>query len=180
MLMERIMGAFTFKRQVYADVEKDSSFTNTAWAIVAAVAVLIQIPAIFSADGIGSGILGAVITVGFTLLGFAVGAYVIAWIGKSMFQADVTFEEVVRTLGLAYVWNVVGIIPFFPIICVAWILGFASWFIAAREALELETGQTILVVIIGWAVVFLVTALAGVILGILGLGASALTGAFSG
>ncbi len=179
MLMERIIGAFTFKREVYADLEHDTGFTNTAWALVAAVALLVQIPAFFAGDGFGTSVISVIVGAGFTVFGFAVGAYVIAWVGKSMFQAEVSFEEMVRTLGLAYVWNIVGIFGgFFPLLCVGWILGFASWFIAAREALDLETGQTIITVIIGWVVVFLITALAGLVLGLLGLGASALTGAF--
>lgn len=179
MLMERIIGAFTFKREVYADVEHDSSFTNTAWAIVAAVALLIQIPALSSTESIGAWLLGAVISTAFTVLGFAIGAYVIAWVGKSMFQAEVSFEEMVRALGLAYVWNIVGIFGgFFPLLCIGWVLGFASWFIAAREALDLETGQTIITVIIGWVALFVVSAVAGLVLGLFGLGASAISSAF--
>ena len=178
MLMERIIGAFSFKREVYADVEHDTSFTTTAWAIVAAVALAIQIPVLFSGVSFGAWLLGAIVSIAFTMIGFAVGAYVIAWIGKSMFQAEVSFEEMVRTLGLAYVWNVVGVFGgFLPLLCIGSLLGFASWFIAAREALDLETGQTIITVIIGWVVVFLVTALAGIVLGFLGLGASVIAGA---
>jgi hypothetical protein len=178
MLMERILGAFTFKKEVYADVEHDTSFTNTAWAIVAAVAFAIQIPALFSTDSIGGWLFGAVVSVAFTVFGFAVGAYVIAWVGKSMFQAEVSFEEMVRTLGLAYVWNIAGIFGsfFFPLLCIGWILGLASWFVAAREALDLESGQTIITVIIGWVVVFVITLAAGFVLGLLGLGASVLSG----
>ena len=175
MLMERIIGAFSFKREVYADVEHDSSFTNTAWGIVAAVALIIQLPGLFSGEGFGSWLLGAILSVIFTLLGFALGAYVIAWVGKSMFQAEVSFEEMVRALGLAYVWNVVGVFGnFLPLLCIAGILGFASWFIAAREALDLETGQTIITVVIGWVVLFLIRAAASFI----GLGVSAIAGVF--
>jgi len=73
---------------------------------------------------------------------------------------------------------VVGVFGgFLPLLCIGSILGFASWFIAAREALDLETGQTIITVLIGWVVVFLVTAVAGIVLGFLEIGASAIAGA---
>ena len=40
MVMDRIIGAFTFRKGIYAEVEKDASFTRTAWIIVAVVAFL--------------------------------------------------------------------------------------------------------------------------------------------
>lgn len=175
MLMERILGALTFNRQVYADVEQDSSFTNTAWAIVGVVALVVQIPGYFVAESAGAWMIAAVLGAGFSVLGFALGAFVISWVGKSMFEADVSFDEMVRTLGLAYVWTIIGVIP--VIACVSWIAGLAAWFIATQEALDLDTGKTIITVIIGWVVVFLVSAVAGLILGVLGLGAAGILGA---
>lgn len=179
MLMNRIMGALTFKRQAYADVEKDTSFTGTAWAIVAVVAFLSQLGTALtaaSADGttdmtaaLMGGVVGAVIGVA----GFALGAFVIAWVGKALFKADVSFDEMVRTLGLAQIWSLVGVVGvlgafvpllgciIFPLTCAAAILGLASWFIAAQEALDLDTGQTAITVIIGWFVSFFVTAVVG-------------------
>ncbi|MDP2965129.1 MAG: hypothetical protein Q8N39_03710 [Pelolinea sp.] len=41
-MMEKIIGAFTFRKEVYQEVEKDASFTPTAWMIVAVVAFLSQ------------------------------------------------------------------------------------------------------------------------------------------
>ena len=43
MLVERIIGAFTFRRQVYADVEQDTKFTMRDWLLVAVVAFLNQL-----------------------------------------------------------------------------------------------------------------------------------------
>lgn len=176
MLMERIIGALTFKRQVYADVEIDTSFTPTAWGIVAVVGLLSQLgsAATFAYTEGGQldmtswllgGIMGAVVSVA----AFALGAFLIAWLGKSLFKADVTFEEMVRTLGLAQIWNlagVLGVVPLLgcitaPITCVAAILGLVSWFIAAQEALDLDSGQTAITVIIGWIVSFFVSGIIG-------------------
>lgn len=179
MLMQRIMGAFTFKKQVYADVEKDVSFTSTAWAIVAVVGLLNQLgsAAIAATSDTGlnmttwlvGGLVGAVVSV----VAFALGAFVISWVGKALFKADITFQEAVRTLGLAQVWGVVGVlgvlgafVPLLgcitaPLACVAAILGLVSWFVAAQEALDLDTTQTAITVVVGWLVSFFVTAIVG-------------------
>ena len=45
MLTDRILGAFSFRRSVYADVERDASFTSTAWLLVIVVAFLNQLGA---------------------------------------------------------------------------------------------------------------------------------------
>lgn len=179
MLMNRIMKALTFKKEVYAEVEKDLSFTGTAWAIVAVVGLLNQLgSAAIAASGdtglnvttwLVGGLLGALVSV----VGFALGAFVISWVGKALFKADITFQEAVRTLGLAQVWGVVGVLgvlgAFVPVLgcitaplsCIAAILALVSWFVAAQEALDLDTTQTAITVVIGWLVSFFVTALVG-------------------
>jgi len=184
MLMDRIIGALTFRSKVYADVEKDSSFTTTAWILVAVVGFLNQLGAYAQAN-VGKWILSALLgTVGI-LIGFAVGAWVISWVGRTVFKADVTFEEMVRALGLAYVWNVVAVIGVLagfsvtlscilaPILLIAAILGLIAWFVAAKEALDLEWVQTIITVILGWIALMVIGFLVGLVLGALGLGASA-------
>ena len=40
MLTQRIIGAFTFRKGVYEEVEQDTDFTRTAWLIVVVVAFL--------------------------------------------------------------------------------------------------------------------------------------------
>ena len=187
MLIERIMGAFTFRRGVYAEVEKDTTFTTTAWILVVVVAFLNQI----GANASGNLIAWLLGTVGGTIvavIGFAVGALVINWVGRAVFNADVTFDELVRTLGLAYVWQVVGVIGVVtafsaalgcvlaPAMIIAWILMVIAWFVATKEALDLEWLQTIVTVIIGGIALIAITVAAGIVLGLLGLGAGAVGG----
>lgn len=187
MLTERIKGAFTFRKGVYAEVEQDASFTQTAWILVAVVAFLNQLGSFASGEFLGW-VIGAVVGTIFAVIGFAVGALVINWIGRTVFKADVTFDELVRTLGLAYVWQVVGVLGILsaistalscvlaPIMLITAILMIVAWFIAAKEALDLDNVQTIVTVILGWIALFIVTSLAGIILGMLGFGAAALFG----
>jgi hypothetical protein len=191
MLMNRIMGALTFKPAAYAEVEKDKSFTSTAWMIVAVVALVTQVGvgfAAYQANGdITSLLLTAVIGTAFSVGGFALGAVVIAWVGKTLFKADVTFDELVRTLGLAYVWSAVGaigslasFIPIlgacvFPLTCIAAIAGIVAAFFAVRQALGLGTAETIVTVVIGWIATAVVVGIGAAVLGIFGIaGASAM------
>ncbi len=93
--------------------------------------------------------------------------------------------ELVRTLGLAYVWNVVGVVGVLaalsdalacilaPATIAAAILGLIAWFVAAKEALDLDWTQTIITVVIGWVVVVVITFLVGMVLSAIGLGAAA-------
>jgi hypothetical protein len=190
MLTDRIIGAFTFRKGVYAEVEQDASFTNTAWIIVAVVAFLNQIGSYASGD-LADWLIGAVVGTIFTVIGFAAGALVINWVGRALYQADVTFHELVRTLGLAYVWNVIGVLGVLGLLgegmaCVlglvmfiAWILTVIAWFRAAREALDLDTGKTLITVLLGGLVMLAVAIIAGLVLGLLGVGTLAMGGAFA-
>jgi hypothetical protein len=182
-MIDRIIAAFTFKQGVYKEVEEDVSFTSTAWVIVAVVAFLSNLGSnAVSSHSIGSGwIIGALVSTLFAVGAFALGCFVISWAGKTFFEADVTFDELVRTLGLAYVWKVIGFLGIIalaapglacvtgPISFLANLAGLVAWFMAAKEALDMEWPQTIGTVIIGWVVMTVVMAIAGVFLGLLGL-----------
>ena len=192
MLMKRIIAALTFKKEVYAEVEKDVEFTQTAWILVAVISFLGQIGQLPNFSGrFGGWLISAIVTVIFSIAGFALSAFVISWVGKKFFQADVDFGEMVRVLGLAYVWNIVGILGILgfipalvcilaPLVFVAAIAGLVSWLFAAKEALDLDWGPTIITLIIGWVISFAITAIAGLIVGALGFGAAAAAGVFEG
>jgi len=187
MLADRIIAAFTFRREVYKEVEQDTAFTQTVWLLVAVVAFLNQLGSQASRN-VGQWLISAIIGTIFAVVGFAVGAFIVNWVGRTVFNAEVTFEELVRTLGLAYVWNVVGVLGVLaglsnalacllaPALFAAWILGLISWFVAAKEALDLEWVQTIVTVILGWLALLVIMLVATAVLGLLGLTAAALGG----
>lgn len=190
MLIDRIIGAFTFRKEVYAEVEKDTTFTSTAWVLVAVVAFLNQFGS-RSFDSLGNRFFGSIVGTVVILVGFSVGIWIITWIGRSLFAAEVTFNELVRTLGLAYVWNVVGLLGIVssfsgalscvlaPVQIAAVLLGLFAWFIAAKEALDLDWAQTFVTVIIGWVVMFCITVfVGGAIITALGIGAVVAHGIF--
>ncbi len=192
MLMDRVIGAFTFRREVYAEVEKDTTFTTTAWILVIVIAFLNQLGANASVNLV-NWVIGAVVGTVITVIGFAVAALVVQLVGQMLFRAEVSFDEMVRTLGLAYVWNVVGVIAVVagfipgldcvmaPVLFVAMILGLIAWLVAAKEALDLDWAPTIVTVIIGWIVLQVITlVVGGVIRGILGLSGAVMRGLLPG
>jgi hypothetical protein len=187
MLVDRIMGAFTFRSGVYAEVERDKAFTTTAWILVVVVAFVNQIGAAASRNLVGW-LMGAVVGTVAAVIGFGVAAFVISLVGRAAFNADVNFDEMLRTLGLAYVWQVVGVIGIVgvlspaldcvtaPALLVAGLLWLVASFVATKEALDLEWVQTIVTVIIGWLVFAAIVVGSGIVLGLLGLGAAGLGG----
>ena len=187
MLTNRIIGAFTFRSGIYAEVEEDTTFTTTAWILVAVVAFLNQLGS-FASSELVNWLVGAVVGTIFALVAFAVGALVINWVGRGVYKADVTFDELVRTLGLAYVWQVVGVLGIVsafsttlscilaPVMVIAAILLVVAWFVAAKEALDLDWVKTIITVILGWVSLIVITAIAGIVVGLLGFGGAALGG----
>jgi hypothetical protein len=167
MLMDRIIGAFTFRRGVYADVERDTTFTTAAWILVIVISFLNQLGSFASAN-LSKWVLSAVGgTIGM-VIAFALGTFVIQWVGRALFNADVTYGEMVRTLGLAFVWLIVGVIGVLaafvpalallvtPALLVAIIVGLVAWLVATKEALDLPWLQTIVTVILGFIVLVVI------------------------
>lgn len=174
MLWNRILGAFLFRAEAYEDVEKDTSFTTTAWVLVFVVYLLSFLgagaPAV-ATSGVLRWLLAAILGAAFALLAFAVAAYVITLVGQGLYNAEVTFYEMVRTLGLASVWNVVGVLGAITLVSpglsslgsilflIASVLALAAWVYAAKRALDLAWGKTLVTVFLGTMVFFAISEL---------------------
>ena len=183
MLTERIIGALTFRRGVYADVEADRTFTASAWILVVIFALLNQLGS-YASQSIFDWLVGAGIGVLTAIAGFAIAAAVINWVGRRRYSAEVTFNELVRTMGLASIWSaagVLGVIAAFskalscilgPAIVISWVALVVAWFVAVHEALDLTWGKTITTVIIGFIPWAIIMSLTGVVLSLLGLTAN--------
>jgi hypothetical protein len=183
MLVQRITGALMFRRGVYADVEADTTFTAAAWLLVAIFALLNQLGS-YASQSFFDWLVGAGIGTLTAIAGFAVAAAVINWVGRGVYNAEVTFDELVRTMGLASVWTAVGVLGAMaafsdalscilgPVIVISWIALVVAWFVAVHEALDVNWGKTVITVIIGfipWAIIMVLT---GVVLSLLDLTAT--------
>lgn len=188
--MDRIIGAFTFRKGIYAEVEHDPTFTSTAWIIVVVAAALNGLGAFANAgfDNLLGWLGGAVVGALFAVVAFAIAVFVVNWVGRTVFNAEVSFDELVRTLGLAYVWQAVGVLGVLgafgtalscvvaPAQIAAVLAGLFAWFVAAKEALDLEWLQVIITVVIAWFIIIAFTFIAGLVIGLLGFGAGVATG----
>ena len=183
MLTTRIIGALTFRRGIYAEVEADVTFTATAWILVVIFATLNQLGS-YASQNIFDWLVSAGISMLTAIAGFAIAAAAINWVGRGIYGAKVTFNELVRTMGLASIWTgvgVLGIIAAFskalssilgPVIVISWVALVVAWFVAVHEALDLTWGKTIITVIIGFIPWAIIMSLTGVVLSLLDLTAS--------
>ena len=97
--MNRVIGALTFRRGVYAEVEHDEGFTNTAWLLVVASSFLGQLGA-NAAGGFEdpvSWIRNSIVGTVFAVAAFIVGVAIVDGVGRQSFRAEVTRGELVRT-----------------------------------------------------------------------------------
>lgn len=191
MPIDRIVKAVTFQREVYAEVEQDESFTTMAWVIVVVSAALSALGGLrFRA--FGPSLFGVIVGTVMAVIGFAIGALVINLVGRALYKADVNFSELVRTLGLAYVWNAVGFLGIVgaiwgplrclvtPIQIVAWVALAVSWVFAVKEALDLEWVPTIVTVVLGWIVIIIFSIVTGAIFAAMGVVGAGILGALRG
>ena len=183
MLSKRIIGALTFRRGVYAEVEADKTFTATAWLLVVFFALLNQLGS-YASQSIFDWSVSAGIGFLTAIAGFAIAAAVINWVGRRSFSAEVTFNELVRTMGLASIWTAVGVLGVIaafsdalscilgPVIVISWVALVMAWFVAVHEALDLTWGKTIVTVMIGFIPWAIIMSLSGVVMSLLGLTAN--------
>jgi hypothetical protein len=190
MLIERIMGAFTFRKGVYAEAARDAGFTSGAWLIVVATAFLSQLGASSSylrnGHGLGGYIVAVMVGLALGVLGFTLSAFLISWLGRELFKASASFEELVRAMGLANVWRVIGFIGILaaitpvlscvltPVTVLAGLAGLVAYLFSIREATGMDWVGVIVTVVVALLVQLLVTAIATGFLAVLGLGAAAL------
>jgi hypothetical protein len=173
-ITDRMIRASKGEVDLYEEVEHDPGATAEAVIIVAVVAVasglglaIARIAAGHPAGALGgliSGVLGA-------LIGWAVFAGVTYFIGKNLFHADATWEEVLRTLGYAYTPNIASILTGIPILGFFIAIALLVWviyltFVAIRSALDISTGQTIATILLAIIPSLFIIGLLGMITGI--------------
>jgi hypothetical protein len=172
---DRVIGAIQIQPATFEEVEHDATATMQAAAVVAMASLARGIAAFRFA-----GVTGIVTMVILGLIGWVIGSLVLYIVGTRLLpgkntQAD--FGQMLRTAGFAQaagILGVVGIIPFLgfltSIVVGIWIL--IALVVAVRQALDYEdTMKAVVVCIVAWVIMFVVTALAGV----LGIGGAMMT-----
>jgi len=151
--VDRVVGAARLDIRTYEEVERDTTATPQAMAVVVLVAL---------ASGIGAYTLGATgvfFTVVSQLVGWVVWAAIIWAIGTKMLpeaQTRSDVGELLRTIGFAASPGLLLVLRVIPLLgallgLVVWIWQLVATVIAVRQALDYKsTGRAIVVCLIGW------------------------------
>jgi hypothetical protein len=134
----------------------------------------------YATSELGQWLIGAVVGTISAIIGFAVAALFINAVGRTVYQADVTFDELVRTLRLPSVRRLIGVLGVVAILgeglsCivelvtfVAWGLMLYAWSVAAKETLDLDLQKTAYTLLLGCLALIAVIFVADLVLGLLG------------
>jgi hypothetical protein len=183
-LMDRRIRAARLDIPLYNEVDAETNATSQALTVVVRIAVASGIGSAIGAlmagrEGVAVG--GLVAGIVRELLGWAVWSYIMFFVGTRPFHGTATDGELLPALGFAYS---PGVLQFIPVLgsIIALVVGIwriiITGFIAVREALEIDTGNTIATIIVGIIAYIVVMVIVAAINGALGLGAAAVTGAF--
>ena len=152
--VERMIGAAKLDAKVYEEVEADRGATPQAMAVVVLAAVAGGI-------GVGAGLRGLVVGTLLGLVGWAVWAWLIYFIGTRWLPEPGTHAdagELLRTLGFATspgIIRVAGLVPVLgglvTVVAAVWTL--VAMIVAVRQALDYQsTVRAVGVCLLGWVV----------------------------
>ena len=181
-----IIRAAKLDKTFFAEVEKDPSYTQDSLVIVVAVSVLSALGALLGSlfgghagAAIGTFIWSAVWGVG----AFYLWVFLVQWIGIKFFKGQGDFGEVQRCLGYAYGPRLLGIFAVIPFLgglaaFVGSVWSAVAGFFAIQEALDQDTTNALLTIVVSWVVVLVVGLIFGAILAGIGVLGAAIGGAF--
>ncbi|MFP3897665.1 MAG: YIP1 family protein [Anaerolineales bacterium] len=164
-LVQRLMRIARFDETVWEEIEYDESADMEAAAVVVIAAFLSAVGSAIAARGfIGTFILSLLSGV---LISWLLWSAVTMFVGTRLFDAETDFREMARVLGYANAPMALGILNAIPCLgvligLIAMVLSLVIGFLATREALDLDTGKTIITIVIGWVIVLVVTMLISV------------------
>lgn len=185
-MVDRILRAIRLDASVYREVAEDESSMSQAAIIVLVVTLMSAIGAFIGAlitdVGFGKAVLGFFME--FLISGILIGwigwAALTFFVGTSLFKGRTDIPEMMRVLGFASAPSLLGFFGFIP--CVGWLVALAGWilsliagFIAVREAMEFETGDAIVTIVISWIIALVIRL---VIAAIFGVGSAVVSGIF--
>jgi hypothetical protein len=151
-MLTRIMRIIRLDWTVFREIAKDKEAIKEAALIVVIVTFLSAV-----GRGLATGSLIAffgdwILAIVISWLGWAVLTY---FVGTLVFKGKTDIPEMLRVLGYASAPQLLGLFSFIP--CVGWLFPFVGWLLALvagvlaiREAMDLDTGDAIVTVIISW------------------------------
>lgn len=119
-LLKRLAGIITLRGAVYRDIALDSEQTDASGAVIVSVYILIGLIdgyIVATANDVGSAM--QIVTVGMTggyqlftgLFVWVVGGYLNALIASKVFRGNVNIGQMMRIIGYASMFRILGTIP---------------------------------------------------------------------
>jgi hypothetical protein len=169
-MVERILRLVKFDFTVFRDIESDPSATLEAAIVVVAANLLASIGTAVRNETPRAFFATFAITLVSGIVGWIVWSAVTHYIGRMVYQSGGTLESMMRVLGYATAPRALGVLEFIP--CLGALAGLAGFFLtviagimAVSEGLDVDTGQAIIVVIIGALAFFAVSVVFGIVFG---------------
>jgi len=179
-MINRVIRAAKLDVNFYNEVEGDTSLNQEALIIVVLVSIAGGIGALVSGllgGEIGAALLSLIVTIIIGVVNYYIWAYVTFFVGTKFFGGQADPGELLRVLGYASGPRVLAVLGFVP--CVGGVLNLvgalwslAAGFIGVREALDLDSGRTLVTVIVGWVIIFVISLILGAF-GLMGVGLAA-------
>jgi len=181
-IINRIIKAATLDVTFFNEVENDPSLNNEALLVVILASIAGGIGGFIGrlfAGEIGAAILALFVLAILGIINYYIWAYVTYFVGTNLFEGRADPGELLRVLGYASGPRLLSLFSFVPCLgamlsLVGGIWSLVAGFVGVREALDLDTGKTLVTVIIGWLIVLIITILVGFVIGAgaLGIGAA--------
>jgi hypothetical protein len=153
-MIERIVRAIRLDWTVFREIAEDPKAMKEAAIIVAIVTFLSAVGVGLAKQSFGSFIVDWLIAILVGWIGWAVLTYLV---GTAIFKGDTNIPEMMRVLGYANAPYLLGLFGFVP--CVGWlfplaggILALVAGVLAVREAMDLDSGNAIITVVISWVI----------------------------
>jgi hypothetical protein len=166
-MIDRIVRAIRLDWTVFREIAEDENAMTQAAIIVVVVTFLSAV-----GSGIASASFVAFIVSWLTsiLVGWILWAIITYFVGTALFKGETSIAEMLRVLGYAMAPNLLGLFSFIP--CVGWLIALAggllaliAGILAIREAMDFDTGNAIVTVLISWVVSFAITFGVGLVFG---------------
>jgi hypothetical protein len=176
-IYNRSIRAALLDRELYQEVEADTSLNKEALLIVILVSLASGIAAFVSPvirGQLGRAVLGLIIPTAVGIGNYYLWAYVTQFIAFNMFDSDADIGELLRVLGYASVPRVLsllGSIPYFGAVLsfVGGVWALVAGYIGIQEAIDLDTRNTLLTVFLGWLAIMVIS---GIVTNLLRVGAT--------
>jgi hypothetical protein len=169
-MIDRILRIVKLDFTVFREIESDPSATMEAAIVVVGANLLASIGSAVRNDTPRAFMTTFAISLISGIVGWIVWSAVTHYIGRMLYQSGGTLESMMRVLGYATAPRALGVLEFIP--CLGALAGLAGFILtvvagvmAVSEGLDVDTGQAIIVVIIGGLAFFLVSVVFGMIFG---------------